>query len=67
MNNKCAFDKDILCSALLEKSCALCPFYKTEEKLIEGRRKAITRINRLPLSIQSYIRRKYSARRSREE
>lgn len=57
---KCAFDKDDFCSALTEKSCSNCPFFKSEERLKEGRRKAEERIDRLPLATRTHIFRKYN-------
>ena len=57
--NTCAFDKDFMCEALREKSCEHCSFRKTEEELIEGRRKATMRINNLPKDKKNHIIRTY--------
>ena len=57
---KCAFDKDEICIALREKSCLNCSFYKSENNLKEGRRKAEDRLERLPLDIKTRIFRTYN-------
>lgn len=44
MNYKCAFDYHGDCVALREKQCKGCSFYKTEEELNEGRKKAARRL-----------------------
>ena len=64
---KCAFDRDDFCSALTEKSCTHCPFFKSEERLKEGRRKADERIERLPLATRTHIFRKYNKGRVNTE
>lgn len=43
---KCAFDCGDLCSALVEKKCKDCLFFKTPEMLNEGRMNAIGTILR---------------------
>ena len=46
---KCAFDvEEGKCSVLLEKSCKGCRFFKSKEKLAEGREKAMKHIRSLP-------------------
>lgn len=56
----CAFDKGEYCTALREKECNSCPFEKTREELVEGRRKALHRINNdIPKSTKFYIIHKY--------
>lgn len=57
--NKCAFDRDCICTALSEKQCVGCGFRKTEEELKEGRRKATDRLISLPKATQTRIARKY--------
>ena len=57
--NKCAFDRDGMCTALSEKQCVGCRFRKTEEELKEGRQKATERLISLPQSTQIRIARKY--------
>ena len=56
---KCAFDREEKCSALTKKSCEGCAFFKSKEKLEEGREKAQKRIRKLPLSMREYIFDKY--------
>ena len=58
----CAFYNGDKCSALTEKMCKGCKFFKTKEELIEGRQKADKRIKSLPQTSQSYIKRKYYSR-----
>ena len=64
---KCAFDKDDFCTALQEKSCSNCPFYKSENNLKEGRKKADERIERLPLETRTRIFRTYNKGRVKDE
>ena len=64
---KCAFDKDEICIALREKSCTNCPFYKSENNLKEGRRKAEERIEHLPLETKISIFRTYNKGRVSDE
>ena len=64
---KCAFEQDEECMALREKSCFRCPFYKSEAKLKEGRRKADDRIERLPLETKTRIFRTYNKGRLSDE
>ena len=45
---KCAFDVLDKCSLLSEKHCEKCRFFKSREKLREGREKAEKRIASLP-------------------
>ena len=45
---KCAFEEsEFKCSALNVKKCAGCTFYKTEEQLYIGRKKAERRLKKL--------------------
>ena len=60
--NNCAFERGKQCIALREKKCLLCPFYKTEEQLEEGRKKARNRIRHLPEGKQKIIKTKYSVK-----
>lgn len=45
--NKCAFDLDDKCAALTNKECKGCHFFKTQQELEEGRKKANERLGRL--------------------
>lgn len=64
---KCAFDiEEGKCSALKVKNCKGCRFFKSKEKLIEGRAKAEKRVNALPKRQRAYIYDKYYARTSRK-
>lgn len=56
---KCAFDGGNCCTALVEKMCIGCSFKKTKNELIEGRRKALLRVNGLPNPKRTYIIRTY--------
>ena len=59
---KCAFDKgEGMCSALTEKSCEGCKFYKTEMQVAVSREKAKKRIQSLPKETKQYIYDKYYA------
>ena len=51
----CAFDEGKFCSALREKECIGCPFKKTRKELVEGRQRAMHRINSLPNPKKQYI------------
>lgn len=57
--NNCAFNKGHSCIALREKDCVGCAFYKTREQLVEGRHRAMDRINALPKTKKYYIIHKY--------
>lgn len=59
MQNECAFDLVGGCSALKEKKCEGCHFFKTKEEVLEGRAKADERVNQLDLGLQQCIRHKY--------
>ena len=60
---KCAFDVgESTCSALTKKFCPGCRFFKTKEKLAEGRKKAMERVRRLPQWEQDRILDKYGLR-----
>lgn len=58
----CAFDRGQKCSALIEKQCIGCAFYKTEQEVKESRQKAKNRIKKLPILTQEHISRKYYKR-----
>jgi hypothetical protein len=58
---KCAFDREEKCSALKEKRCEGCRFFKSKEKLAEGREKAEQRIRTLPVRMRKHIFDKYYA------
>ena len=46
--NECAFDRGHECSALNDKQCEGCVFFKTKEELIAGRQKFFVRLPVLP-------------------
>lgn len=57
---ECAFDTGKRsCSALKEKRCAECNFYKTEEELKKGRAKAEKMLQALPDEQRKAYRDKY--------
>ena len=59
---KCAFDKENGCAALKEKPCMIgkpCSFFKSREKLEEGRKKAMKRVRSLPINQKRHIFDKY--------
>ena len=59
---KCAFDRECGCAALKEKPCMIgkpCAFFKSKERLEEGREKARKRIQSLPLKQRKHIFDKY--------
>lgn len=60
---KCAFDGEDKCLVLLEKSCEKCSFFKSKQKLIEGREKAEKRLKSLSDKKQSVIYDKYYSKR----
>ena len=60
---KCAFDGEDKCLVLSEKSCEKCSFFKSKQKLIEGREKAEKRIKSLSDKKQSVIYDKYYSKR----
>lgn len=60
--NKCAFDRDDKCSALEEKKCDGCKFFKTDEDLKISRIKVKIRLQSLPWEQQTHILRKYYGR-----
>ena len=64
--NTCAFDEANKCSALKEKQCKGCNFYKTTEELIESRQKATERIRTLPKTKQAHIKHKYYSRGNKD-
>ena len=57
--DKCVFDNGRKCEALRKKKCEGCTFYKTEDKLNEGRWKSFERIDSLPEKQRLHIIRKY--------
>ena len=57
--NTCVFDNNNECLALAEKQCTGCPFRKNKEEYLASKRKAATRINKLPDPTRKYIIRKY--------
>ena len=61
--NKCVFNVDNECSALMEKCCKGCHFRKTRAELLEGREKAKKRVDALPEKLKQYILRKYYSQR----
>lgn len=56
---KCAFDRGTFCTALSEKDCRGCAFYKTPEELDYGRGRAYYRICKLPEEQYDHIIQKY--------
>ena len=57
---KCAFDRDeFACSALKNKICKGCRFFKTKESLVAGRKKATDRVLTLPEKRRKHIFGKY--------
>ena len=66
MRIKCAFDREEgVCDVLNEKSCEKCSFFKSKERLEEGRAKAEKRIKTLPQEQQDYIYDRYYSKRTR--
>lgn len=66
MKIKCAFDmEEGKCAVLTEKSCEKCSFFKSKERLEEGRKKAEKRMKSLPKEQQAYIYDKYYSKRQR--
>jgi hypothetical protein len=64
MKIKCAFDvAPGECAVLSGKSCEKCSFFKSEERLAEGREKAEKRVKSLPPRQQAYIYDKYYSKR----
>ena len=55
----CAFDLGEKCSALMERQCEACNFYKTKEDLEKGRRATIRKLRELPVATTNHIRHKY--------
>lgn len=52
----CAFDRgEGMCSALKEKSCERCRFFKTEKQVADSREKAKKRIQSLPVETKRHI------------
>lgn len=57
---RCAFDRgNDTCSALTEQDCMNCRFFKTEEEVKAGRKRARERIFELPESVRRKIIRTY--------
>lgn len=59
----CAFARANKCSALTNKFCKECSFFKTAEELEKSRKETEKRITSLPRLIQMEIRSKYYAKR----
>lgn len=59
---KCTFDKGDKCVALTEHDCEGCPFRKTKEELLVGRRKARAMLEKLPKEKRDTIEDKYYRR-----
>lgn len=59
----CAFARVNRCTALIDKVCNKCPFFKTEEELKRSRQKSDERIKALPNNVQSEIHSKYYAKK----
>lgn len=61
MNRKtpCAFARDNRCTALTDKFCKGCSFFKTEEEVKKSRKRTEKRISSLPMKVQTAIRTKY--------
>lgn len=59
---KCTFDKGDTCFALTEHDCEGCPFRKTKDELLAGRRKARARLEDLPKEKREAIENKYYGR-----
>ena len=59
---KCTFDKGDKCVALTEHDCEGCPFRKTKEELLAGRRKARAMLEKLPKEKRDTIEDKYYRR-----
>ena len=59
---KCTFDKGDTCVALTEHDCEGCPFRKTKEELLAGRRKARAMLENLPKEQRKAIEDKYYGR-----
>ena len=55
----CTFDKGDKCVALTKRDCEGCPFRKTKEELLEGRRRAKARRDKLPAHERQAIEEKY--------
>ena len=56
---KCTFDRGYDCVALKKRDCDGCPFHKTKEELLEGRRRARARREKLPAYQREAIEEKY--------
>lgn len=55
MNKECVFYQGKKCAALNQKKCGGCRFFKTEEQLEEGRKRAKDRVMSLPLEQRLHI------------
>jgi len=51
---KCAFSEGSECTALAQKQCAGCAFYKTARQLNEGRQKAESRLDHIADGLALY-------------
>lgn len=56
---RCVFDKGDYCTALSEKQCDGCSFYKSPKQYNEGRERADARIVSLPETQRVHIMQKY--------
>lgn len=45
-HEKCAFDRESVCIALIERHCTNCPFRKTKDELERGRAEAREKVLR---------------------
>lgn len=61
--NDCAFSKNGECIALNEMQCNNCVFRKTNEELLRGRQKALTRVRNLPRALRTVLIRRYHQRK----
>lgn len=61
---KCTFDKGDKCVALTDHDCEGCPFRKTKEELLAGRRRARAMREKLPKEQREAIEEKYYGRDS---
>lgn len=57
---RCVFNiENNQCSALIEKKCEKCRFYKTQDQLMDGRRRAEERLDSIKGGLRLY--QKYSS------
>jgi hypothetical protein len=60
---KCAFGRDNRCTALIDKFCNKCPFFKTAEEVANSRADTQKRISSLPARERAKIITKYYAKK----